>query len=164
MKYVKPGFCNHVLTCKHMQTREYTEYTNDTDLESIYTLKAHKAWQAQVCLSSVGNSCWHIWNSQTSSEHILDLHSQLFTHAHTNCDLAFPDSGNISDIFKILDSVSFIAFSCLSHSLSSCPPAFPPGLILQVDGKEGRADCVRGGQRHLPQADVTATGLFPPLQ
>lgn len=153
------GLC-HALTCPHMQTQQYKAYTNDTD----YTRNAHKAWQAQVCLSSVGNSCWHIWDSQMSSEHILGLHNQLFTHAHTNCDLAFPDSTNISDIFKILDSLRFIAFSCLSHSLSSCPPAFPAGLILQVDGKERRADCVCGGQRHLPQADVTATGLFLPLQ
>lgn len=41
----------------------------------------HRAWQALVCLSRVVNGCWHMWESQVSSEHT--LHCQLFTRAHT---------------------------------------------------------------------------------
>lgn len=44
------------------------------------------------------------------------------------------------------------------------PPAIPAGVLLQVDGQAGGADRLRGRQRHLPEADVPAAGLLPPLQ
>lgn len=67
------------------------------------------------------------------------LYNQLF--AHTNCDLVFHDSTNITDISK-----------CFTQCfLSSCVlPAIPPGLIIQVDGEKRGADSLCGGQWYLP--------------
>lgn len=47
---------------------------------------------------------------------------------------------------------------------SSLPSAIPAGVFLQVDGKARGADRLCGRQRNLPQADVSAAGLLPPLQ
>lgn len=47
---------------------------------------------------------------------------------------------------------------------SSLPSAIPAGVVLQVDGEARRADRLRGRQRTLPQADISAAGLLPPLQ
>lgn len=44
------------------------------------------------------------------------------------------------------------------------PPALPAGVVLQVDGQAGGADRLRGRQRHLPEADVPAARVLPPLQ
>lgn len=142
IKFVKHGLMR---SCTDMYTHADTDIqrVHHRHLATIYTHNAHKAWQAQVCLSCVGNSCWHIWDSQMSREHFLSLAQPAgHTCTRTNCD--------------------FLTASTL-HSFS-LPTAFPTGLILQVDGKERRADCVCGGQRHLPQTHVTATGLFLPLQ
>lgn len=51
-----------------MQTAIQRLHTTVTHLASINAHNAHKAWQAQVCLSNVGNSCWRNWDSQMSSE------------------------------------------------------------------------------------------------
>lgn len=47
---------------------------------------------------------------------------------------------------------------------SSLPSAIPAGVVLQVDGEARGADRLRGRQRNLPQADVSAACLLPPLQ
>lgn len=66
------------------------------------------------------------------------------------------DSSSIADISKCCNLLGLFS-PCI-------PPAFPPGIILEVDGEERGADSLRGGQRHLPQANISATGLLLPLQ
>lgn len=98
-----------------------------------------------------------------SREHILILHSQLFTRGHTHCDSGSADMRqHFRHFIWLLDALPFLVYQVLFFP--PLPPAIPPGLVLQVDGKKRRADRVCGGQRHLPQADGAATGLFLPLQ
>lgn len=96
----------------------------------------------------MGNCCWHIWSARMPSEPFFIL--QLFIP-------------NITDILKFLWLIRFTIFPCSPYFLSYAPLAFPPGLILQVDGKKRGIDCICG-QQHLLQANITAAGLFLPLQ
>lgn len=92
-----------------------------------------------------------------SGEHILLLHSQLFMHALTQAMIThFLTALTLQTLVCLLLLIIFFVLLF--------PPAVPLGLFLQVDGKERGADCVCRGQRHLIQADVTATGLSPSLQ
>lgn len=78
-------------------------HTTVTHLAKIFK---HKAWQAGVSLSSVGNLCWDIWDSQMPSGHILVLHAVAScSHMHSHTDLSFPNSLHISNIFKFLSLI-----------------------------------------------------------
>lgn len=75
------------------------------------------------------------------------------------CDLASPDSHHPA-WQTFLHSVRFLLSRLIAVLFLLLPPAFPAGLVLQVDGEARGADRVCGGERHLPQADVAATGLL----
>lgn len=132
-----------------MQTQTYKEYITVTWRLSIHIMHtrlgrlkcAWAVWEIAVGTFGIHRCLGNIFSV---------LHSQLVTHVHAQIVISWQHQHYIHFLYDLF--------------LFSLPIAFPTGLILQVDGKERRADCVCGGQRHLPQTHVTATGLFLPLQ